>query len=318
MELREESRGNTAKAAFLYILSLFALGFLTVAGGMTVFQIINKFFEGVGGPYSAYYSISALRSALAAVIVAAPIYFVTVWRINKALLTGMLSAAAGIRRWLTYLILLAATVVMIGYLIATINAFLSGELTTPFVLKLVTVLFIAGMTFAYYIYDVRRVDLEGKKDGRPKMFAAVAAVATLAVVVTGLIINESPVVTRQKRQDDEIVSRLNQVAWAIENYYQQEEKLPISLDILAGVRLVESNTTNPINGEKFEYSVISGKTYELCTVFQLANNKKTAEGDYYSYAYNNQEWLHGEGRQCFTKKIPDNLNAEPIPMPIGY
>ncbi len=310
MELREENRGNTAKAAFLYILSLIALGFLTVVGGMTVFQIINKFFTSVGDPYVAYYSTAILRSALAAVIVAAPLYFVTVWRINKALLTGTLAAAASIRRWLTYLILLAATVVMVGYLISTINAFLNGELTIPFVLKVVSVLFIAGLTFAYYIYDARRADLEGREDRRPKIFAIVAMVAVAAVVVTGLIINESPAITRQKRQDEETVSRLSQTAWAVESYYQQEGKLPDSLQDLTGVKLVENDAINPVSGEEFEYRVVSGLSYELCTTFQVANNEKTDEGDYWSY---NPEWLHGVGRQCFTKKIQTDLNGKPAP-----
>lgn len=314
MELNEGTRGNTAKTAFLYLLSLISLGFVTVAGGMVIFQIINKFFTGVGDPYSAYYSVTVLRSALAALIVSAPIYFVTVWRVNKALFAGAIGAEAGIRRWLTYLILLVATVVMIGYLIATINAFLNGKLTTPFVLEILAVLFIAGMTFAYYLYDVKRVDLEGRADGRPRVFAIAAIVAVAAVVGGGLVVNELPAVTRQKRQDEDTVSRLNQTVWAVENYYQQEGKLPDSLDVLTGVRLVESNATNPVSGEKFEYSVVGGKTYELCTTFQLANNEKPAEEDYYSYAYNNQEWLHGEGRQCFTKKVPTDGKLTPLPV----
>lgn len=159
--LEKSSGSQNAKFAFFYMLSLVALIFMAVATGTIIFQIINKKFIDVLS-YMGGFNEGAMKFAISAIIIAAPIYFITSWFINKNLTVGKLNKDSGVRKWLTYFILFVAAVVMISWLIATINSFLNGDLTAKFILKTLTAIFIAAAIFSYYLYDIRRAEIKPK------------------------------------------------------------------------------------------------------------------------------------------------------------
>ena len=61
---------------------------------------------------------------------------------------------------LTYVMLFIGALTLIGDVISLIYNFLGGELTTRFVLKVITVGVIAGAVVAYYFADLRGEDKE--------------------------------------------------------------------------------------------------------------------------------------------------------------
>jgi hypothetical protein len=61
-----------------------------------------------------------------------------------------------VRRWLTYLTLFVAAVVLIVDLITLVDNVLGGEVTVRFVLKVLVAGLIAGTIFGYYLWDLRR------------------------------------------------------------------------------------------------------------------------------------------------------------------
>jgi Domain of unknown function (DUF5671) len=61
-----------------------------------------------------------------------------------------------VRKWLTYIALLIAAGVVIGDLITFLSYFLKSELTARFVLKVATVLVIAGAVFWYYLGSLKK------------------------------------------------------------------------------------------------------------------------------------------------------------------
>jgi high-affinity Fe2+/Pb2+ permease len=63
---------------------------------------------------------------------------------------------SGVRKWLTYIALLLASATVIGDLVTFLSYFLRGDLTTRFVLKVLTVLVIAGGVFWYYLLWLER------------------------------------------------------------------------------------------------------------------------------------------------------------------
>ena len=65
-----------------------------------------------------------------------------------------------IRKWLIYFTLFAAALIIIGDLVALIFSLLGGELTVRFLLKVVTIFFVAGSVFYYYLWDLRRHNIE--------------------------------------------------------------------------------------------------------------------------------------------------------------
>jgi len=142
---------GSAKDAFLYLLSFGTLGAWTIALGSMIFTFIEQAFPDLvagGYNYAGSYSIS---TQMATIIVTFPIYFLTVRYILKDLETHPEKFESGVRKWLTYLAILIAAGVAIGDLVTFLAYLLQGELTTRFILKVITVLFISGGVLGYYL-----------------------------------------------------------------------------------------------------------------------------------------------------------------------
>ena len=84
------ARNDAAKYAFFYVLSLVALVFMSVSVGIIFFQIINKEIVDLINEYSGNYSDGAMKFAISAIIISAPIYYFTSKQIYKNLRQGKL------------------------------------------------------------------------------------------------------------------------------------------------------------------------------------------------------------------------------------
>jgi hypothetical protein len=101
-----EPKSNAAKFAFFYMLSLVALIFMALSTGMIIFQIINKNIPDILNIYQGTFSSETLKFAISALIISAPIFYVCMRQIFANLKSGDLEKDSGIRKWLTYFILL--------------------------------------------------------------------------------------------------------------------------------------------------------------------------------------------------------------------
>lgn len=308
------SKNDSAKYAFLYLLSLVALIFMSISVGIIVFQIINKEIVDIINQYSGSYSDGAMKFAISAIIVSTPIYYFTSRQIYKSLRNGNLHKDAGVRRWLTYFILLISVVVMIGFLIATINSFLEGDLTTKFVLKTLTALLISGSVFLFYLYDIRREEVEGKKDKVISYSAWGSLLVVLVVFVASWLAVESPQETRNKKIDSEIISDFYQINAAIRDYYTLNEKLPDNLEVLMdseiSYRLSAESFQHPVTSTNYEYSIEADDEYRICADF-LTSTLEDQSNAYYGAEYN-----HDQGRQCFSQKVTALTDSKAMPSPV--
>jgi hypothetical protein len=202
---------NSAKFAFYYMLSLVALIFMAVSAGVIIFQIINKHFTDPIGLFQGMFSADALRFAISALFISSPIFFIITWQIFKNLFSGNLDEESGVRKWLTYLILFASAVVMLVWLIITMNNFLRGELTVKFALKALTSLVIAGAIFVFYLYDIKRKDIKGKKDKVISIYSYSSIAIVAAIFIISLFFIESPAVSRSRNHDDLVLNNLDQI-----------------------------------------------------------------------------------------------------------
>ncbi len=304
-------KNNSPKFAFFYLLSLVALVFMSISVGIVIFQIINKEIVDIVNIYSGRYSDEAIKFAISSLFVSTPIFYITSRQIYKNLFKGELNEEAGVRKWLTYFILLVAIVVMIGWLIATINGFLGGELTTKFILKALTALIISGAIFSFYLYDIRREGVVGKKDKTISLYAWSSLVLVVIIFIVAFMVVESPQETRKRRLDEQVVRNFHQIDNAINSYYKDTKEIPSSLDILQDKYsyLSDSYLENPATRERYEYNVISDKEYELCAVFNLSNKD---EGQSDKYYYGGTEWYHGAGHECLSRKINVLIGEEPV------
>ncbi len=143
----------SARDAALYLVMFGMLYFSAYHVGNLIFQSINLGFpDAIADQYLGIgYRI---RWSTSAVLVTFPIFLFVASRISFSLKLDPIRRSSGVRKWLTYLTLAAATCIIAGDLVVLINSLLSGELTTRFILKSLTVGAIAGSVFGYYIWSM--------------------------------------------------------------------------------------------------------------------------------------------------------------------
>ena len=298
-----DTNNNSAKFAFFYMLSLVALIFMALSAGMIIFQIINKNIIDVLEQYRGHYSADQLKFAISALIISAPIFYFTARQIYKNLFSGALGKDSSVRRWLTYLVLFVSSVVMIGWLIATVNSFLDGELTIKFILKAVTAISIAASIFTFYLYDIKREQVAGKKDKVIQMYFYGSLAVVIAVFIASLFFVESPAKTRNRKLDNAILENFNDIDRAVSDYYYDEKKMPENLDKLVSEfnYLTNKDIEDPLSKTKYEYNIIDNKKYELCASFRTSNKDQNEV----KYNYYKDLWPHDAGYQCISQKVKE-------------
>ena len=143
----------SARDAFLYLVMFGMLYFSAYNLVNLIFQFINLGFpDAVADQYQRVgYEI---RWSTSAVLVTFPIFLFAASRVSKQITADPTQRTSGVRKWLTYLTLALAACVVAGDLVYLLNSMLSGELTTRFVLKSLTVGVIAGGVFWYYLWSM--------------------------------------------------------------------------------------------------------------------------------------------------------------------
>jgi hypothetical protein len=153
----------SAREAFLYLVLFSCLYYSALSLVTLVFQLINLAFRDLSDlRYSVRYSDWALRWSVASLIVAFPIFLYVSGLVARAVRRDPRKRASRVRIWLTYMTLFVAAGVIIGALTGVLYRFLGGEITIRFLLKALTVGVIAGVLFGYYLWDLRREELETK------------------------------------------------------------------------------------------------------------------------------------------------------------
>ena len=310
----ETNNHNSPKYAFLYMLSLAALIFTGFSVGMIAFQIINKYVPDAINQFRSSFDTGALRFALSALIVAAPVFFVTNYFIYKGLCKGFLTKDSGVRKWLTYFILLVSSVVILGWFIGLINTFLGGELTLKFALKALISIILSALAFSFYLYDIRRENIAETKDNIIRIYFYIALIIVIGALSSALIFGESPMEARNKKLDNVILNDFSSIRNAINQYYSDNESLPKSLSILLEEKIefiTQDMLTDPEKDLDYQYNILGEKKYELCADFRTSN----LEDDDVINGFYREIWPHKEGKQCIEKSI-ENLKEGLMPIPV--
>ena len=295
-----------------------AITFLTL-----IFEIIDRVFPDAlsQGYYSYGYYSSGIRFAIASLVIMFPLCIIITVFNNKQALAVPDKKKLAIRRWLSYLTVFLASLAMAIDLITLINTFLGGEITARFVWKVLSVLIVCGIIFAYYIIDLK-TDIVGGKGA--KSFAVGVSVVVLAGIVGGFIIIGSPLTQRLRLYDERRVSDLQSIQWQVINYWQKKAALPkVSADLndsISGYKV----PIDPSTSANYEYQVSGATSFKLCATFDLStadvNSKdymtRDQNGNYYAsvpaldskgYTVAQDSWTHEKGRMCFDRKIDTDL-----------
>ena len=274
-----------------------------------LFQYVNRLLPDPLA-WGDYGITQAIRVSLSVLVVVFPVFLWVTRFLERDMRAVPEKRGLAIRRWLLHFTLFVAAITIIVDLVTLVYNFLGGELTTRFLLKILAVLFVAALVFAYYLMDLKREGVE--MPSRMRAFARVAIVVVCGILVGGFFIVGSPKQERLRRFDEERVNHLSTIQSEVISYWQRKNDLPETLDALKNDITGFVSPQDPETYIAYEYRRVGSLSFELCATFALASppqNPKTPKA-IEAYPYRGpyqQNWEHGQGRTCFTRTIDPAL-----------
>ena len=150
----------SAREVFVYLVLFATLYAAAYHMGALLFALTDRFFPDPLRNTSRLALDIEIRWDISVLLVAVPIFVLTFRAVTHALMSDPTKRASRARKWLTYLTLFGASVVLVGDVSTLIYNVLGGELTIRFLLKVVTVALIAGSIFGYFLNDIRKEESE--------------------------------------------------------------------------------------------------------------------------------------------------------------
>ncbi len=148
----------SAREAFVYLVLFSTLYASAISLGSLVFQLIDRAFPDPTADPAVTLATTreAIRWSIAWLVVTFPIFAFVARSNERAVRQDPLGRLSKVRRWLTYLTLFVGAGILIGVLTTIVYNLLSGELTTRFVLQVLTIGSITGSVFGYFLSDIRK------------------------------------------------------------------------------------------------------------------------------------------------------------------
>ncbi len=284
----------------------------TITLYISAFSFLNLVFDYINFAFpdklNLYYNPGdSIRWTLSLFII---IFAVFVWTsrfIEKDLVGNPAKNELKIRKWLIYLTVFLAALLLIGDLVALIYNFLGGDLTIPFILKIISVLAVGGVVFWYYLYNLKKNP--GEFSPKAKIIIWSSMAIALAVIVYGFYLAGSPFKQRLVRFDSQRASDLQTIQSQTVYYWQQKNKLPQSLNDLVDNISGFTPPSDPDTNKPYEYRTTGNLSFELCAEFALPSDE-SATPQRYAYPMGigvKDNWNHSAGRVCFSRSIDPEL-----------
>ncbi|OGZ72113.1 MAG: hypothetical protein A2908_04445 [Candidatus Staskawiczbacteria bacterium RIFCSPLOWO2_01_FULL_38_12b] len=297
---------NLPRDVFLHLFAIVTLYWSAISFITLCWQYVNYFFPDALN-YN-YGLTSSMRFALASLFIVFPLFLLVSWFLNNIYTKESQVRDSKIRKWLIYLTLFITALVIIGDLVFVINTFLGGEITARFILKALSVLFVAVVIFWYYLDDVRHPVPSTKA----KYFAFVCGGVILVLVVGAFFIVGSPMKARSAQFDQQRTNDLQGIQYQVVNYWQRKGVLPNTLADLNDSISGYAAPKDPETYASYEYTIkdAANLQFELCATFNLdskVNNPKSIPVPAMYPGETFQNWNHTPGRVCFERIIDQQL-----------
>lgn len=311
-------RASTADIV-LNFFSFILLCIVVTAIGALYFRIINLQIPDPLQAITAQARWRVARSihyAIASLIIVFPLYALSVWVWFRRFRRDSARRESRLTKWLTYLVLLAASTVIVGDLVTILFTFLQGEFTLRFLLKAVALLVIAVLVLGFYALERR--EIQYRMPLRTAVLTAIAGVSVALIlvgIVSGFLAAGSPESARRQAFDRERVGQLGLLAGCIDRFAGTFGELPASLDVFGqypGFASCRLWTVDPESRKPYQYRVVSGAsthgasrvvTFELCATFSLRSSSANGAP---RGAHRGSIWQpHAAGPVChtFTAKL---------------
>jgi membrane protein YqaA with SNARE-associated domain len=332
------SKKSSTADVVVNLFSFILLGIVATALGVLWFNVIGKFFPDplpMMGYYAESAATSAIHYSIAALLIGFPLYYAAMRIWFRKFREDEGRTESKLSKWLTYLVLLAASVTIVGDLITVVFTFLQGEITVRFFLKALTILAIAGIIFGFYFLERKKIQY--RKDIPGTVFRnfgiAVAAFVALGIAF-GFFAGGSPETARKMSFDMQRTNDLSSLSSCIENYATDLGMLPGSLAELKKSSMYSycaDSMQDPETKKEYGYRIVAPSRmqgaarvgeFELCATFALPSSDRSGQvapfgGDIWSE--------HGAGLECDTATVqlgtlaptaPAGGMGYPIPTPI--
>ena len=148
----------SAREAFVYLVLFSTLYVSAFSLGSLLFEFIHRAFPdpAVDPLWTLARSRETMRWSISFLVVAFPVFAFISWTNDRAVRLDPSRRLSKVRRWLTYLTLFVGAGILIGVATSIVYNLLGGEMTTRFVLKVLTVGSITGTVFGYFLRDIGR------------------------------------------------------------------------------------------------------------------------------------------------------------------
>ncbi|TSC75894.1 MAG: hypothetical protein G01um101430_64 [Parcubacteria group bacterium Gr01-1014_30] len=293
------------KDVLLHIFVIIALYTSMISLSAVLFGLINFYFPDPLWEYGRYLR-DALRWPLAVLTVMFPLYLWANIFLQKDVVQYPEKKTLKTRRWLLYITLLIAVLVIAGDLIAIIFRYLQGEFTIRFFLKAVAVFLVASSIFLYYGWNVRK-EISATKDKRMNVFVKGAILLAIVSIAFGYFTTGSPQSERMRRFDEKRVSDLQQIQYQIIEFWRAKRILPASLANLRDELRGFIPPKDPETGKEYEYRITGELSFELCADFKTSSEQglKNAVPAYRQPVemFPGETWPHSQGIECFQRTI---------------
>jgi hypothetical protein len=297
----------SARETFLYLVMFVTLYVTAYNVGVLAFQFVERWLPDPAltpGRWDGRmrFSAQAARGAVAGLLIAYPVFVALSTFIGRALRRDPAKRASRVRKWLTYLTLFVAALVILGDLTVLVARLLEGELAPRFLAKTLVVAAIAGYVFGHYLADLRQEeDRPGGPVGRTGWAPRTAAAVVVITLAAGLWLVGTPQHARRMEIDTRRVRMVEAVASQVDAYYDKARALPPSLDSLMAVaRWNAADVRDPVTSEPYGYSVLDSTHYQLCATFDTADSTGASEWTMRGTGF----WAHGAGRHCWRLTVP--------------
>jgi hypothetical protein len=295
---------GSAREAFFHLLTFAAFYTAAISLTMLLFRLINHHLpDPAGQRTNARWDASRIRWQIAILLVAFPLFLWFSRFVTREMRKHPERAWSGVRRWLTYLTLFAASIALGCDVVALVYNLLEGELSSRFLAKVLVVLVVAGISLAYYLVALRLPAAAHATRRLNRTFATTASTIVGAAIVWGFVLAGSPQSARVLKLDDRRIGDLQGIVSAIEDIsletkYPVEGRklgkpLPSSLEeVVAQAKLLRPSIVDPVTGEPYGYETIDASRYRLCATFEAARDEDAGVS-----------WNHAAGRACFERDL---------------
>lgn len=144
------------KLFFLHLLSIVTLYATAASFIALIFQLTNIYLPDPLEYWATENAPRALRNAISFLVVMFPVYLGTVLSLNKIYKKEKKARELSSRKWLIYLTMFIASLMILFSLVSLVNTLLDGEMTLRFFIKLSAIIATAAVILGYYRWDLKQ------------------------------------------------------------------------------------------------------------------------------------------------------------------